>query len=463
MITTPDQIPDRDRQFWNEAVETRSEEEVREVQVDKIRRQIARCYELSPFYRAKMEAAGAAPEDIKTWEDFRRLPIMLTPAEDKEQHQRSLEEDGHPYGKNLCVSPSEVLGMASTSGTTGQPTVYGFTRYDMGVMNEIMARAFWRIGIRPGDTVLHAFGLSMWVLGVPVVRALEAMGVRAVPVGAEGGSERLLMFARLTRPSTLLCTPSYAESLIERARVGVGVEVGELGIRRILCAGEPGAGLPNVRHKIEAAWGAKVFDFAGGPWGIGAVSCGHEPYQGMHLISEDCSLNYDLVDPETKEPKEITDGAIGAVVITSYDWEAGPPIKFLNNDLTQIDLAPCPCGLPGKRRRILGRIDDMLIIRGINVYPAAVKNLINGFVPRVTGELRIVLNDPPPRIPSPVHIKVEGGAGLSDGELERLKREIHGRIRDLLRFTPELELVAPGSLARTHHKGKLIEKTYEQG
>jgi len=460
MNATSARAPDPNRRFWNEEVETRSEEQIRDIQMDKIRKQFKRCYKRSPYYRAKLDAAGVEPGDIKTWDDFRRVPILLTPDEYKAQQEQSMAEDGHPYGKILCAPLEEVIAVASSSGTTGQPTLYGITRRDIGIMNEILARAFWRAGIRPGDTVLHGFGLSMWVLGVPGVRALEAMGARAIPVGAEGGTERFLTFARLTRPSALLCTPSFAEYLIERAPQAGGIEVGELGIKRIVCAGEPGAGLPNVRRKLQEAWGAEVYDFGGGPWGVGAISCGHEPYQGMHLVSEDHSLNYDLVDPETKQPIEVTDGAIGAVVITSYDWDAAPPVKFLNNDLTQIDLSPCPCGLPGKRRRILGRIDDMLIVKGINVYPAAVRNVINGFIPRVTGEIRVVLYEPPPRVASPVHIKVERGPAVGDGELTALEREIERRVRDMLRFTPKLEFVDPGTLARSTHKGKLIEKAY---
>lgn len=451
------------RRFWNEAVECRSEDEIRAVQVAKIRKQLKRCYRLSSYYRAKMDEAGVKPEDVRTWEDFRRLPVFLTPDEYKAQQDQSRNEDGHSFGKILCAPLREVLGMSSTSGTTGLPTLSGFTRHDIGVTNEILARAFWRIGIRPGDAVLHGFGLSMWVLGIPAVRALEAMGARAMPVGAEGGTERFLTFARLDRPTTLLCTPSFAEYMIERAPQTAGIEVGELGIKTIMCAGEPGAGLPEVRHKIEDAWGASVYDFAGGPWGIAAISCGHDPYQGMHLVSEDCSLNYDIVDPETREPIEIADGAVGATVITSYDWEAAPPVKFFNNDLMQIFTEPCPCGLPGKRRKILGRIDDLLIVKGINVYPAAVRGVINGFVPRVTGEMRIVLNEPPPRVRSPVHIKLERGRTLGDDELKGIAREIERKIGDLLRFTPKLEFVAPDSLDRSVHKGSLFEKAYEQG
>ena len=451
-----------ERRYWNQAAETRSEEEIRALQIGKIRRQIAYCYERSPYYREKFREIGALPEDVLTWEDFRRLPILLTPEQYKAQQEQSSAEDRHPYGRILCAPLEQVVGVASTSGTTGRPTLTPFTRRDIETTNEVLARAFWRIGIRPGDTVLHAFGLSMWVAGIPMVRALEAMGARPIAVGAEGGTERLLLFARLTRPSALLCTPSYAEHLIERAPQVAGIEVGELGIERIFCAGEPGAGLPEVRKKLAQAWGAKIYDFAGGPWGISTVSCDHAEYQGMHLLSEDYCLHYDLVDPETHAPIDVGDGTIGAAVFTTFDWDAAPPLKFMLNDVIQIFTETCPCGIPGKRRKILGRIDDLLIVKGINVYPAAIRNVVNGFVPRVTGEMRVVLHEPPPRVSPPLHIRVERGADVADADLAELEREISARIRDLLRFTPRIEFVAPATLARSALKGKLIERLYQQ-
>jgi phenylacetate-CoA ligase len=453
-------VLDRNRRFWNEAAETKTAEQIRALQVEKIQRQLAYCYDRSPYYREKFQQIGILPQDVRTWEDFCRLPILLTPSEYKAQQEQSLAEDGHPYGRILCAPLDQVIGVASTSGTTGRPTLTPFTRKDIATTNEVLARAFWRIGIRPGDTVLHAFGLSMWVMGIPAIRALEAMGARPIAVGAEGGTERLLMFAQMTRPSALLCTPSYAEHLIERAPEVGGIHVGELGVKRLFCAGEPGAGLPAIRKKLQDAWGARVYDFAGGPWGIATISCDHDEYQGMHVICEDYCTHFDLVDPETLVPIEMTNNAVGAALLTTYDWEAGPPLKYMLNDIMQFTTDPCPCGLPGKRRKILGRADDLLIIRGINVYPAAIRNVVNSFVPRVTGEIRIVLQEPPPRISSPVHIRIEHCGGIDDSALAELGEQITNRIRDVLRFTPRIEFIDPGTLARSTHKGKLLERRY---
>src|SRR3989304_6046814 len=195
----------------------------RPLRMQKIRRQLAYCHQRSPHPRERFHGPGGTPQDVRTGEDFRRLPIFLTPEEYKAQQERSASEDGHPYGRILCAPLADVVGVSSTSGTTGRPTLTPFTRRDIATTDEVLARAFWRMGIRPGDTVLHAFGLSVWVLGIPAVRALEAMGARPIAGGGEGGTERLPMFARITRPSALLCTPSSAEYLIEGApAAGIG-------------------------------------------------------------------------------------------------------------------------------------------------------------------------------------------------------------------------------------------------
>ncbi|MBI3015478.1 MAG: phenylacetate--CoA ligase family protein [Candidatus Tectomicrobia bacterium] len=456
--------------FWNEAAELLSGEKLQQLHWKKLKKQLAYCYENSPeFYRKKFESAGVRPNDIRSLEDFRRLPIFVTKEEDLRSQEDSLERYGHPFGLFLCAPLDEVIAVHATAGTTGRPTFYAFTRHDLQVTAEVMARGYWRAGVRPGETVLHAMGLSMWIGGIPVVQALQHMGARPIPVGAEGGSERLLQMARLTRPTTLICTPSYAEYLIEKAPKAIGAPVGDLGLERIVCFGEPGAGLPEVRRKIEEAYGAQLYDSGQGPWGLYAISCeasvGSSTYFGMHVVSQDYVIMYDLVDPQTKEPLPIVDGTIGEFVFTTLEWEASPALRYSLGDINQIFLEDCPCGVKGLRRRILGRVDDMLIVKGINVYPAAVKNVVNSFVPRVTGEMRIVLLEPPPRVTPPLRLKVEYGQNLSRTDQEILKQEMERKLSDLLRFHPEVELVSPGSLPRAAdlglRKAPLLEKLYE--
>src|SRR4030067_2658806 len=194
------------RKFWNEKTEALPLEEIRKLQFRKLKKQMKYIYESSEFYRKKFDDFAIRPEEIRNLDEFRNLPIFII---SKDEHRNCQEESlrrfGHPFGTFLCAPLEDVIGVSATSGTTGLPTFHCFTKHDIKVTNEVLARGFWRAGVRPGETVVHAFGLSMWVAGIPIIRALEHMGARVVPVGAEAGSERLLQFIDQTRPTTLMC------------------------------------------------------------------------------------------------------------------------------------------------------------------------------------------------------------------------------------------------------------------
>ena len=451
-----------EKKSWNKGIETLSLEEIRKIQFRKLKKQMRYIYGHSEFYRRKFAALGIKPEDIRNLDEFRDLPVFVTKEEHRKGQDESLRRWGHPFGTFLCAPLEKVVGVSATSGTTGLPTFYGFTKHDIDVTNEVLARGFWRAGVRPGETVVHAFGMSMWVAGIPIIRALEHMGARVVPVGAEAGSERLLQFIDQTKPTTLMCTPSYAEHLIEKGPHVLQKEVKQLGIKKIICAGEPGAGLPEVRKKLTDAYGAKIFDSAGVPHGIFNISCDCEAYQGMHVVCEDYHLYYDIVDPETKKAVEWRDGAVGQKILTSLDWEAAPPFRYDSGDMIQIFIGKCECGAEGVRVKFIGRVDDMLIVKGINVFPSAIRNLMNSFIPRVTGAFKIILETPPPRVVPPLRMKVERGQGMTEGDTEGLRLEIEEKISNFLRFRPSIEFVPPESLERTAGKVKLFEKRYEK-
>ena len=451
-----------EKKFWNESIETLPLEEIRKIQFKKLVKQMNYVYDHSEFYRKKFVALGIEPDDIRNLDDFRNLPVFITKEEHRECQEESLTRFGHPFGTILCAPLEEVVGVSATSGTTGFPTFYGFTPHDIEVNNEVLARGFWRAGVRPGETVVHAFGLSMWVAGIPIIRALDNMGARTVPVGAEAGSERLIQFIDHTRPTTLLCTPSYAEFLIEKTPKILNKDVGQFGIKRIICAGEPGAGLPEVRKKIIDAYGAKIFDSAGAAWGIYNISCDCDEYHGMHVVCEDFHLYYDIIDPETGKPVEWKEGATGEKILTALDWEAAPPFRYASGDMIQIFTEKCECGLSGFRVKVVGRIDDMLIVKGINVFPSAIRNVINALIPRVTGSFKIILNNPPPLVVPPLGMKVEFGHALGEEDIDALKSELEDKMSNILRFRPSIEFVPPDSLERTSGKVNLFERRYEK-
>lgn len=428
----------------------------------KLRRQIAYCAKI-PFYRDRFDEHGIDPASIRTLADLQRLPVFVTPDVHRSSQEQSLASEGHSFGTFLGVPLRDVVAVSSTSGTTGDPTFYAFTRNDVAVTDRLWQRAAEFIGIRPGDCVLQGFGLSMYLAGVPFVRAMERMGACPVPVGAEAGTEKLLRMVQLVRPRVLACTPSYATHLLERVPELLGTDPRSLGIEILLCAGEPGAGLPEVRRTLEEGWGARVHDVLGGTHGIINASCDHPEYQGMHILADDYSVSTHLVDPMTKEPLDIVDGVIGERVKTALEWEAQPPLRYSVGDTYQVFTEPCPCGRPGKRAKVLGRVDDLLIVKGVKVYPAAVKNVVNAFVPATTGEMRIVLDGPPPRVVPPLRVKIEHGPDLGEDERADLRARIEHVMHERLTIRPDVRLVPPGSLPRTSHKQQLIEQSAHDG
>jgi phenylacetate-CoA ligase len=424
------------------------------------RRTVRYCWESSSFYRDRLQAAGAEPGDIRTVDDLERLPILLAKDDERELQERSRQELGHPFGEHLCAPLDDVVAVASTSGTTGVPTFYAFTREDVATTDELWGRAMGFIGVRPGDTVLHGFGLSMFLAGVPIVRALERMGARPVPVGAEAGSEKLLRLAELVRPRALACTPSYATYLAEQAPKLLGRPARELGIEIILCAGEPGAGLPEVRSALRDAFGARIYDLLGGAHGVMCASCDAEPYAGMHVLGEDCAVITQLVDQETKAPVPLVDGAIGERVKTSLRWRAQPQLRASVGDIYQVETAACTCGAPGPRVRVLGRTDDLLIVKGVKVYPAAVKNLIAELVPLASGAFRILLDEPGPRVVPPLRLTVERGESVDESGGAQLARQVESLMHQRLSVRPAVEIVPCGTFERAAHKETLIERRY---
>ncbi|HEY2652082.1 MAG TPA: hypothetical protein VGI50_09190 [Solirubrobacteraceae bacterium] len=420
----------------------------------RVRDTVATCCERSTFYRRRLREAGAEADDITSVADLERLPILLRKDDERELQEESRSAKGHPFGEHLCVDPAEVVSVASTSGTTGTPTFYAFTAEDVGVTDELWGRALKQAGIGADSVVLHGFGLSMFLAGYPLARAVEHLGAQLIPVGAEPGSKRLLDIAALTRPDALLCTPSYATYLIEQAPDTMR----NLGLRSIVCAGEPGAGLPEVRAGIEQATGATVYDVLGGAHGIINASDGAWPYEGMSVLGDDCSVQQ-LWDSEAGRAVPIPDDgtpAYGERVKTTLRWRAQPQLRSSVGDVYEMRRVQGATG-PSTRIRVIGRTDDLLIVKGVKLYPAAARDLVAGFAPRVSGVLRLVVSGDPPRVEPPLRLRVERGEGhRADGD-DALAREIASAMHQRMSVRPEVEIVDAGSIERTSHKAKLIE------
>jgi len=452
---------DPNREFWNPKIELMSRDEIRQVQFKKLKKQLKYDYQNSPFYRERFHQAGIKPEDIRTWEDFQYVPTM-TKDDQRWCQEESLQRFGHPYGMLACAPIEKIVRVSATSGTTGMPTLYTLTRHDVKVNRELHGRKLWRQGLRPGDRMLHAQALSMFTGGVPTCDAVQEYGVCIIPVGIEGGVGRVFQFIDLCKPHYIRCTPSIAEYIIQKSPEVLGKPASELGLKGVLCGGEPGPGIPEVAKRVREGFNvSQMRDHIGGTHNFHGYSCTVEPYPGMHLVSEDyCVL--ELLDPETQKPMEFREGRIGEMCYTYIDWEGTPLLRYRLGDSLQVHLDPCPCGDPRLRFRIIGRVDDMLIIKGVNLYPTALKNVVLGFAPRVTGELRIFLDAPGPRVQPPLKIQVEYGEGITLEDLPGLNKEMREKMHSLLRVTPEIEFVPPNTFERTTHKSKMIVKRYEE-
>jgi len=451
------------RDLWNPQTELMPRAEIRALQFEKLKKQLIRVYEESPYYKEKFTNAKVDPHKLKSWEQFGVYPFF-DKEEERISQEESKEREKHPFGMHITCDPKKVVRVSSTSGTTGKPTFTGYTQKDREAANEVGARLMWRIGARPGDVVMHGFVLSMWIAGVPVVDLLQNLGACTVPIGALTGAKRFAQIAQEVFPVQLNCTPSYADYLIKKIPEEAGVEAKDLGIKRMMVSGEPGGSIPEVRQRLSQGFGgAEIYDAIGSTHAIFASSVSCSENAGMHFLADDYCL-FELVDPETLEVIPFEDGAEGEIVLTGLEKECAPAIRWRDKDIVQVFTSPCACGKPGFRFVVKGRADDMLLIRGVNVYPHAIKDVVTSFYPKVTGNIQIVLNAPPPVVMPPLPVNVEIYDKLSPHKADALREEIQDKIHDSLRFRAKVELVAHGTMENrigSTHKSQLILKNYE--
>ncbi len=412
------------------------------------RAQIARLFERSAFYRDKLRAAGFdSPQKVGGLERIAALPFT-----EKDELRKS--QAAHPpLGAHAAIDLSQAARIYSTSGTSGAPLYIPLTAADIRDWLEIARASYSRNGLKAGDRLVTTYGAGPFVAGATLA-AFEAIGVTHVPVGA-GNTERLLAALRLLKPQALACTPSYAMYIAEAAQAK-GWNVKQAGIERILVAGEPGGGEESFRRKIEAAFGARVYevmgigDIAASLWG----ECGAQA--GMHF-SGGGIVHVELVEPESGKPVPRADGATGELVYTHLKREAAPLLRFRSRDHVKVWASRCACGRESLRVRCIGRTDDMLIVRGVNVFPSAVREVVARFAPRVTGAVQIrprargVKQEPP----LPVLVELANGTKSDSALAAAITKEI----RDTLVFTPEVRLVPPQALPRSDYKSKLVDFT----
>ena len=407
--------------------------------MDRYPAQIARLFERSPFYREKLRAAGfSSAAALGGIERIAELPFT-----EKDELRRS--QAAHPpLGEHAAIPISEAARIYSTSGTSGAPLYIPLTRHDVEQWREIGRRTYSCNGLKAGERVVTTYGAGPFVAGASLA-AFEAIGTVHIPTGV-GNTEKVLTALERLQAEALACTPSYALYLSEKVK--------RHALQRIIVGGEPGGGEASFRAKLEAAFGCKVYEIMG----IGDIAAslwGECPAQaGMHFSAEEF-IHVELIDPDTGLQKALSDGNTGELVYTHLEREAAPLLRFRSRDHVQVWTSPCACGRTALRARCIGRTDDMLIVRGVNVFPSAVREIVARFQPRVTGAILIRPRARGVKQEPPLPILVEGEAQVG----ETIAREIRGA----LTFTPEIRMVPPQSLPRSDYKSKLVDFSEASG
>ena len=436
-------MPDIDNMIFDPA-ETMPRADLEQLQIERLNAAMARAL-ANPFYRDAFARAKVSPGDIKSLDDVRRLP--LTTKQDL--------RDSYPFGF-MVIPREEIARVHGSSGTTGRLTFVPYSRNDLDNWTSLVARFLVAGGLRPGHLVQISFGYGLFTGGFGLHYGVEKVGAAVVPA-ASGNSERQIAILRDLKPDGLVCTPSYALSLAESIReAGIGRD--ELGLKFGFFGGEPWT--DEMRRHIEEEMGIFATDNYGLSEVIGPGASGEcRERKGMHF-SEDHFL-VECLDPNTLEP--VRDGEKGELVITTLTKEAMPVIRYRTRDVSSLDRSPCPCGRTGVRMsRVTGRSDDMMVIRGVNVYPTQIEEAllrVEGVAPHYAIELTR------PGNLDVATVKVEVRPDMfSDSmkDMVGLKLRIEKAIASVTGIRMEVELAAPQTLERFAGKAKRVTDSRPQ-
>jgi phenylacetate-CoA ligase len=410
------------------------------------RAQLVHVFERSRFYRDKLGAAGMdSARDAGGLDDIAQLPLT------EKQELRATCTRADPIGAHLCAEPSEIVRIYSTSGTTGAPSYIPLTASDLENWLTASARSYAASGIAPGQRIVSTYNAGPFAAGAALA-AFERIGLCHVPLGG-GNTAGVLRAIELLRPDAAVLTPSFAAHVAETAAER-GFDLARSSVRRVLVAGEPGGGEPAFRAQLEQGWGAKVTE-AMGIGDIGVSLWGEcEEQGGMHLGARGY-VHAELIDSETGAARALEDGAAGELVLTHLRHRAAPLLRFRTRDHVEVRAGPCRCGRTSPRIRCVGRTDDMLIVRGVNVFPSAVREVVSAFAPEVSGNILVKPRSPGTKQEPPLPVAVELARG-TDAD-PALAAAICDRLRGALVVQTRVDLVPWGSLRRSDYKATLVE------
>lgn len=429
----------RQHTIWNPEEECLPRNQLKALQLERLQQTVERVYHQVPFYRKALESRQVRLEQIQSLDDIRRLPFTF-----KDDLRMN-----YPLGL-LAVPRDQVIRYHASSGTTGKPTVVAYTRRDLETWADVVARFCVSAGVRPDDVVQIVFGYGLFTGGFGLHYGMERVGAAVIPASA-GNTQRQLLIMRDLQSTVLVGTPSYALHLAEAIRES-GFERSEYKLRLGLFGGEFWS--EGIRQQIEANLGISATDNYGLSEVIGpGVSGDCQVKQGMHLFED--HFFWELIDPESEEP--VPPGQKGELVLTSLTKEALPVLRYRTRDICEINPEPCPCGRTFWRMsKVAGRTDDMLIIRGANIFPSQIEDVlmrIEGAAPHYQLVIRKkgYLDD--------LEVRVEVSEGLLFDrmkEMQRLKEEIAQRVRETVGVSVRITLVEPKSIERSVGKAQRI-------
>lgn len=428
--------------------ETETREEGAQAALDAARypKQIAYLFENSPFYRDKLISAGFSDASAVGGLDA----IEQLPFTEKDELRQS-QAMHPPLGNYAAVTWDDIVRVYSTSGTSGTPCYIALTLNDLDVWMEIAARSYAACGIRKGSRVVNNFGAGPFVAGANI-DMLTRNGISHIPVGT-GNTERYVTAIQKMQADVIMATPSFALYLIDWLE-DRNIVPQSLGIKHMSLAGEPGGGDPVIRNRIESAFHCSANEVMG----IGDLSIALwgecTAQDGMHFSGQDF-VHVELIDPMTGVAKPFEDGAEGELVYSALQREAMPLLRYRSRDHVVVNTKPCSCGRTSVRVRCIGRTDDMLIVRGVNLFPTALRAVVNRFAPHVGEVVMIRPNKTGVMQEPPLPVVVELAAGVEPPET--LARDIQTAIRNELIVSTTVSLVPHLSLPRSEYKSKLVD------
>ena len=428
--------------IWNKEMECADRETMRALQLKKLKETVKYEYDNVPYYREKMDKAGVKPEDIQTLEDIRKLPFITK------------EDIAANYPTGLFAKPmEEIVRIHASSGTTGKPKIAGYTRNDLALWGECVARAMASAGQDSKSVIQVAYGYGLFTGGLGAHIGAETIGATVLPMSS-GNTKKQILFMQDMKSTALACTPSYALTIAEGV-AKAGIDPADLSLQSGIFGAEPWT--EGMRKDIEKGLGIKAYDIYGLTEIVGpGVSISCDEHNGMH-IQEDYFYP-EIIDPETLEP--LPDGEIGELVFTTLGKEGFPMIRYRTRDLCYLMRDKCACGRTTVRMsKILGRTDDMLIIRGVNVFPSQIETVISKFE-ELTINYMIYVGRENNKDTFDLEVELAPGLAIDNIKfIEDLRSRLDHALRDMLGIGCKTKFLNEGTLPRSEGKAVRVKDT----